>query len=192
MVKTEMNNKVMYFGREVKAVIPRSAPMMVMIDVMQKETDCPYSFPLEERMKCPCDCQNTFLSFVYSIIEKRIIGMGALSSNVDSYIGTTMKKHGISTEEAQRIVREGGEKVTFKREFGKKDVFFKGDLLMQRAICQFNTADLIVPTGHEAKQYFDLITSDPLKIMKECGVELKGEGGLELVVYRDSRNRVDL
>ena len=59
-----------YNGRKIEVYRFREDPLWIIIDVMQKEGDCPRSYTEEQRYRCPSDCQNTFLSFMYSVIEQ--------------------------------------------------------------------------------------------------------------------------
>ena len=180
-----------YFGREVKALIPRGAPV-VQIDVMQKDGDCPKEYSRAERMNCINDCQDTFATFMYSILEKKIVGMGALARMNPSFHADIMKKHNLTYEQASALVKSRGEGLRYEQFPAKINVYYKGDLLVSVAKCEFQVGDIIWFHEPELKQYFDLILGDPIKIMEECGVRFVRKENLEMIVYDSEENRCDL
>lgn len=185
-----MENKVIYFGREIRTILPTDMPpFFAMIDVMQKEGDCPKGYPIEERETCIIDCQNAYASFVYNVLEKRIQAMGALSRNVTNYIADNLRKHNLTLENLKGVLEGDDSDVKIEKFPERVNAYYKGDLLFYIPTCEFVSSDKITTNEPEIQQYINLVTENPEKIMKECGVEIVKKGCLEVILYNRDKNR---
>ncbi len=141
-----------YNGRQIKAYRIKEHPRIVVIEVVQKETDCPFGLPHEKRRKeyCALDCGNTLASFSYDIHERRIIRVGALAPNITSWFAEELYKLNVTPEELEDIIEGRSEKISIEKgEPGKENIMYNGRFIGRRHICGFELADWIDPTNPE-------------------------------------------
>ena len=182
-----------YNGRKIKAYRIEEYPRIVVIEVVQKESDCPMGLPQEKRRKeyCGLDCGNTLVSVSYDIHERRITRVGALTPKTTGFFADQLNQLNITEEELKDILEEKSEKISIEKgEPGKENILYEGKLIGRRHICGFELADWIDSTNPETRLYFDLIAKDPEYIMSQCGINIFRGGNAILVTTKSSKENV--
>ena len=169
-----MDYFIEYLGRRIEANIVKTEVPSIIIDVYQKEGDCPKRYNLEQRMKCEKDCQNTFMSLFFDIFEKRINGMAMLSRNVPAYLMKNMEKLGIMPQDLEQLCKANPQAFEMIENDGSKIISYKGLNIVEVHDCNFLWADEIITKDPQFKPYLDLILKDPEEILEKCGITFKG------------------
>jgi len=199
---------VMYFGREVKSYIPTNMPVAVMIDVMQKQGDCPQFYSDEEKQRCLGDCQSTFVTAIYDIMQKQIVGWGVLSRGHVHIKPEIAQKHGLTINDIRSLMSDVREHLEFDGKSKRVtiddhitieklpsaiSVNYNGELLLDRRDCVFSVGEANLRVAEpEIVRYMQLIGSNPEKIMAECGIRLEDYQGASVVTYSKKENRQEL
>ena len=92
-----------YMGRKIKAYRLENTTFIV-IDVLQKEGDCPNNFDEKHRYTCSLDCGNSFMIFSYDFMNDVIEGEGALNKCTWSYDLEKLVKFGFNPKIMTNII----------------------------------------------------------------------------------------
>lgn len=179
---------MIYKGREVVAYRLEEFPIHVIIDVLQNDSDCPRKLSRDERLLCPLDCQNTFLSFKYDAMERKIIGEGALAVNSISVDSDALKEVGVTYEECKKLAEKGAPEVGYVKDGSTTSLLYKGIVVAQHAECVFHAADKIEHLDTASAEYADLVRKDPEKVLEACGIKINGDGNVTLMVTSSEDN----
>ncbi|MCX6818409.1 MAG: hypothetical protein NT129_00215 [Candidatus Aenigmarchaeota archaeon] len=178
-----------YMRRKIKAYQLEDTPFIV-IDVLQKEGDCPNRFDEKHRYECSLDCGNSFLLFTYDFMNDVIEGEGALNRGTWSYDLETLVKVGF----VPRIMgfddfmeERAADISCCKSDLGEQ-LSYKGELIGNKPVCEFSNAVRIITADPEIRQYQDLIRKNPKKIMGECGIRFYKNGKLTVVTTASEEN----
>lgn len=182
-----------YNGRKINAYRIAEYPELVVIDVVQKESDCPLGVPQERRKKeyCGLDCGNTLVTVSYNVRERKIFKVGALSNKTTSLFADKLDQFRITPEEIREIYEGRSDKVSIqKSEPGVENILYKGTPIGRRVICGFQIADWIYSVDPKIRDYFDLIARNPEYIMSQCGINVIRDGALTIMTTRSSKENV--
>lgn len=180
-----------YNGRKIKAYKIEEYPHSVVIDVVQKESDCPLGVPQERRRKeyCGLDCGNTFVSVFYNADKRKISRVGALNDKKISFFVEKLRELNITPEGLRDIYGGKSDKVSFEKgELGTENILYEGITIGRKTICGFGFADWIYSRDPEIQCYLDLISKNPEYIMSQCGVSIFRNGNLTLVTTISRKN----
>jgi hypothetical protein len=177
-------------GRAIEVYRNRAVPLLVTIDVMQKEGDCPKKYTIDERLKCPLDCQNTFLTFGYEVIQGKIILEGALlNKNVWHYNIDEMVSLGYKPKEQkfEEFIKENFADAELRKNDGNESLFLKGKQICFKPICRFEVLENLLTNDPEIRAYQDLIRNFPKEVMRKGGIEFHGPNDC-IITYKFKEN----
>jgi hypothetical protein len=182
-----------YNGRQIKAYRIEEYPPFVVIEVVQKESDCPFGLPQEKRRKeyCPLDCGNTLLSLLYDIDERKIKRVGTLSDKTTNWFVEKLQEIRITPEEIIDIIDSKSDKVSFEKgNPGTENILYEGITIGRKTICGFEFGDWIDSNDSEVQLYLNLIAKDPEYIMLQCGINILRDGNLTIMTTRSYKENV--
>ncbi len=181
---------VEYNGRKIDVYRFRENPLNIYIDVMQKEGDCPKGYSRDKRLSCPLDCQDTFLTFVYGVMERKIVTEGALMNKGEwVYNRDAMLKHGFDprTMRAEDFVKANFDGIVFVKNDIGESLVFEGDGLCFKPVCGFQVMDFYNCPDPEVREYQELIRRMPIEVMKKGGIEFHGTDG-SIITFGSQEN----
>ncbi len=177
-------------GRKVEVYRYRNEPWHIYIDIMQKEGDCPKGYGREERFRCPLDCQNTFMTFVYGIVEQEILHEGALVKNVWHYRGDLLAKYGFNPDTMNVIefvnTIWGG--VTFSKNHERESLSYKGEEIAFKPECGFEELLGYEISDPKIRQYQELIRRNTTRILAQGGIEFHDPDG-SIITFKPENMR---
>ena len=182
------------FGREVDVYGVKETPGMIMIDVKQKQGDCPLNLSQLEREVCPRDCGDTFVGVAYSTVERKVIGKSGLIKKGIILNPENIRKHHLQIDmlacfrdiEPQNFYEEETKFTT--------DVYYKGDLILSFEKCGFRGDDTIPEfKDPEIKKYHEHLIKHADEIIAEFGFIIRDAMPFQLIFHHDSvRSMADL
>lgn len=177
-------------GRKIEVYLMRANPLAVFIDVMQKEGDCPKGYDLKKRLSCPHDCQNTYLNFAFDIVNKEIIGEGALLNYHEwHYNYYEMLRNGFDpgAMEPKDFVRQNLKNMVYKVETDLESLLYGDEQLCFRPVCRFQGMKSFVTDVPEINAYQNRIRNHTIDVIKEGGIEFHGPDG-RIITHRFKDN----
>ncbi len=178
-----------YMGRKIKAYRLENTTFIV-IDVLQKEGDCPNNFDEKHRYTCSLDCGNSFMIFSYDFMNDVIEGEGALNKCTWSYDLEKLVKFGFNPKikELDAFLKDLGADISCCKSDLVEQQFYKRELIGSKPICEFSNAERIITADPEIIQYQDLIRKNPVKVMEKCGIRFYKKGNLTIVTTSSEEN----
>lgn len=165
-----MKSKMIYDGREV--ILNKEGLPRILIDVLQKDGDCPKGYKKKKRMQCKNDCGNTYLSFVYDPKQNRITNEGALTgSKALVYDGGVLKTLGMEKSKLEKMIKSLDPKLKKIKKKGITQITYEGHNVAKISYdCAFYVAERIDPENPEQKRCQKYIRENTRKVMMDCGL----------------------
>ena len=180
---------MLHKGREIVAYRLRGLPLHIYIDVLQKDGDCIKEFGYEQRMSCPIDCQNTMASVVYNTEKGSIEIEGALFRKKYYFDTKKLEKNWLSRDDVKFLLMKNSSEIKFMPVgFGSFEIIYKNEPIGKYAECEFTVADNIESNDKEIMDYLEFLRGNPLKIMKECGINIYKKDNLTIITTSSEKN----
>ena len=160
------------FGRSIQAYCLQEKPFLVVIDILQKDGDCPHNLAREQRRTCPLDCQDRYMMFVYDSLEGRIVREAMLYVDTIRLHGSALRKHNIDPDDFNTFFMRHKAEVSYTRHPTKSDINYGGDKIGELTPCKFLFGEEIAPSCEEQRICANLVRDNPKKVIEECGIKI--------------------